>query len=383
MRINHLCCLIYLILVACETKVTNQSSGTAVINMEQAFNKKEQFNLSRIARMVDYIPLESKEECLIDAALRVFLSKDYIITIAARQMVLFDRHTGKFVREIGHFGKDPSGYGYTLFVMPYDEQKEVLYAGGWNTHSYYGYSFDNKLIKKINASPNTDSFARLNDSINVAYIKNYSGEEEKKLVLFNEENSCVKYFPNYSKFEINTKDVVSWGIEGSFYRFNNSLYFYELFNDTIFEVSEDKLAPRYILNKGKYAPPYEKKMSVEFMDKEAIHYFLMRNVYESQNNVFFSFRYENSEHLGLYSKLDQKTYMFDSGLGNDLDNFVPFYPKSIYQNRYLTGSVEASEILEWFKNNPELAKKLPANLQKLRDMKETDNPVIMIAELKE
>lgn len=381
MRIMHLCSFICLILVACGTKDINQDSGTAVINIEQAFNKKEQFNLSRIAKTVDYIPLESKEECLIGAALRVFLSKDYVITIAAKQMFLFDRHTGKFVREIGHFGKDPGGYRYTLFVMPYDEQKEILYAAGGNIHSCNGYSFDNKLIKKIQAPPNTDSFARLNDSLNVACIKNYTGEEEKKLVLFNEENSCVRYFPNYSRFEKKTNDVVSWGIEGSFYRFKNSLYFYELFNDTIFEVSVDKLAPRYILNKGKYAPPYEKQMSVEFMDKDANHFFLMRNVYESQNNVFFSFRYENSEHSGLYSKLDQKTYILDNGLGNDLDNFVPFYPKSIYQNRYLIGSIEASEILGWFKNNPELAKKLPANLQKLRDMKDTDNPVIMIAEL--
>lgn len=372
-----------MILVACGTKDTNQKSGTVVINIEQAFNNKVQFNLSCIAKMVDYIPLESKEDCLISAGLRMYLSKDYIITIAHRQMFLFDRHTGKFIKEIGHFGKDPGGYRYTLFVMPYDEQKEILYAGGGNSHSYNGYSFDNKLIKIMNTPPNSDSFARLNDSLNVACIKNFSGEEEKKLVLFNDENSCVKYFPNYSRFKINTNDVVSWGIEGSFYRFNNSLYFYELFNDTIFEVAEDKLAPRYILNKGKYAPPYEKQMSGDFMEKEANHYFLMRNVYESQNNVFFSFRYENSEHSGLYSKLDQKTYMLDNGLGNDLDYFVPFYPKSIYQNRYLTSFVEASAILEWFNNNPELAKKLPLNLQKLRNMRETDNPVIMIAELKE
>jgi len=45
--------------------------------------------------------------------------------------------------------------------------------------------------------------------------------------------------------------------------------------------------------------------------------------------------------------------------------------------------IDAFEIVNWFSNNPDKAAKLPSHLQKLRNIKETDNPVIMIAKLKE
>ncbi len=372
-----------LVFVCCRPQVKNiNNKELNVINIYDGYSHKTEINLSQIADHVEYIQLESKRECLINEALRLFLSKEYIITMAFKQIYVFDRRSGKFIREIGHYGKDPNGFRNTLFVMPYNEQKETVYAKGWDSQIYYEYSLSNELINSIRTPLNSYSFCCLNDSVSVAYIKNYSGEETRKLVTFNKSNSSIHIFSNYSKFK-KTNDVALWMGHGWFYKFDKDLFFFELFNDTIFQVFEDKLIPKYCFKMGKYSPPYEKQASAKFMREEANNFFLVRNIFESSNNIFFSIDYQHDQYAGFYNKNNNKVSISTNrGFFNDLDNFIPFSPKSIYNNDYLIGFTEANEILEWFLKNPELAAKLPANLQKFKNLKETDNPIVMIAKIK-
>jgi hypothetical protein len=319
---------------------------------------------------------------MVGGALRVFISNEYIITMAFRQIYVFDRLTGKFIHEIGHYGKDPNGYRNTLFVMPFDEKKKTVYVKGWESQSYYVYSLTNKLINIIDGPFDSNSFCYLNDSVNVAYIKNYSGDEDRKLVTFNKSNPGIHIFHNYLKFK-KTNEITTWMGHGWFYKFEENLFFFELFNDTIFQIFENKLVPKYLLKMGKYSPPYEKQASVKFMREEADNFFFVRNILESNNNIFFSIDYGLNQYGGFFCKESNKTFI-SSGKGffNDLDNFIPFSPKSVYNNDYLVGFAEAHEILTWFEKNPDIVSKLPTNLQKYRNLKLTDNPIVMIAKLK-
>lgn len=379
---NHKYCLIYLFLVCCSPQNTANYKDTNVIDLYDAFSRREKINLSQIADNVEYIQLESKRECMVGGALRVFISNEYIITMAFRQIYVFERLTGKFIREIGHYGKDPNGYRNTMFVMPYDEKKKTVYAQGWEPQSYYEYSLTNKLINIINAPFDSNSFCYLNDSVNVAYFKNYSGDENRKLVTFSKSNPGIHIFHNYLKFK-KTNEVTVWMGHGWFYKFDENLFFFELFNDTIFQIFENKLVPKYLLKMGKYSPPYEKQASVKFMREEADNFFFVRNILESSNNIFFSIDYGLNQYGGFFNKENNKTFI-SSGKGffNDLDNFIPFGPKSVYNNNYLVGFAEANEILTWFEKNPDIVSKLPTNLQKFRNLKLNDNPVVMIAKLK-
>ena len=71
------------------------------------------------------------------------------------------------------------------------------------------------------------------------------------------------------------------------------------------------------------------------------------------------------------------------GFENDIDNFIPFQFYSINNSGELVGFQEAYIVKKWFDENPDKAAKLPPNLQKLKNIKETDNPIVMIAKLKE
>jgi hypothetical protein len=59
------------------------------------------------------------------------------------------------------------------------------------------------------------------------------------------------------------------------------------------------------------------------------------------------------------------------------------YDRSSTGNNELVGYLEPYKIRQWIAENPGKAAKLPSYLQKLRTIKETDNPVVMIAKLKD
>ncbi|MCF6357374.1 MAG: hypothetical protein L3J54_06150 [Draconibacterium sp.] len=72
-----------------------------------------------------------------------------------------------------------------------------------------------------------------------------------------------------------------------------------------------------------------------------------------------------------------------NGFENDIDGFMPFYPTSISNRDELIGILEPYKIRQWIDENPDKAARLPPHLQKFRNIKDTDNPVLMLVKLKE
>ncbi len=69
-----------------------------------------------------------------------------------------------------------------------------------------------------------------------------------------------------------------------------------------------------------------------------------------------------------------------SGFKNDIDGFMQFCPLSVNNNtKELVGSLRSKEILEWFEQNPDLAKKIPPDLRCFENISYADNPIVVIA----
>ena len=56
---------------------------------------------------VEYIPLESTKETMFATNTNIFVSEKDIVVIDNRQILLFDRKTGKFKRTVSHIGQGP------------------------------------------------------------------------------------------------------------------------------------------------------------------------------------------------------------------------------------------------------------------------------------
>lgn len=385
---------ILLIVIACKDEKNNTSIEK--IDLVSAYENKQSVNLSELAEQVEYIPLKAPDNIKVSSGTTVFADDNYLVVISFRQQFIFNRKTGEFIREIGEYGRGPYGYRNTRSNLVYNEKKKTLYTKG-NKGEIIEYSIKGNVTNKFMEpeSISFKSFGWLNDSVYTASVSNLSGNQKEKIVVFSGKNKEIYIIPNYNFFENNPDRLFSKGeTEGWFYRFDNRLFFKEGFNDTIFEFKDLSLFPKYSFFSAENQVPAEQR---DFIKKEDwANYHWITKVFESDKFLFFSLTFNNEVRHAIFDKKKKIAKIADSenieinyyskpkyGFINDIDNFIQFAPHYMNNNNEIVTSVDAFELVNWFMENPEKAKQLPAHLQKLNDINETDNPVVMIAKLKE
>jgi hypothetical protein len=367
------------ITVSCNSKNENLYE---IINIREAFENKKSININDIATTFEYIELETKDECLTGTRLAVYSNDQYLIAIDRDKILLFDRKDGRFIREIGHKGNGPGEYLRTYNVMAFDEGMNIVYAG--RNKKRYAYSLDGQLKDTLSIPELVSEIGNIDDNIFAAFKPDYQGGEKVRIVLFNHTDSLMKTFPNYLSSP-KTSSIFVWNPNSWFYKLDKQLYFYQLFNDTVFHVGTNSLTPKYVLNMGPYSPPYEMKTSPEF---EPAKYFMMRTIQESSKYLFCSFNFNMKNYTAIFDKNKRTTvvndYSPESGLGfiNNINDFVPLEFSSINEKDELICTMNALKIKQWFDLNPGKISQLPEYLKNLKDIQETNNPVIIIAKLK-
>jgi hypothetical protein len=384
--------------MSCSDKEEKQQNTIYEVNIGQAIQEKQEVQTSEfIDGNIEYVLLDSKKEYLLDQNARLYLNDGEIIAFTKKQIFVFSRKTGEFLLEIGHFGKDPGGYKKTVISFPYDEEKNIYYTSGWDQKSYYRYNSQGGFIDEIitNVVEREDDFGKnifaemvtsvapLNDSTFVGYVWNINGKQETKLIVFDAKHR-INTFPQNQSFEYdinkNGINVFSW--EGWFYKFNNQLNFFERFTDTLYSVAATELKPRFILKQADgLEAPYTKRYLPDF---DASKYFRIENLFETEKFLFFRIVYQKETYYGFYDKVEKTTKVSNNpeGFENKVDGFIPFKFYSANKHNEIIGWRDAFEVKLWFNENPEKAAKLPLHLQKLKNINESDNPVVMIAKLK-
>jgi len=388
--------IVFLLMAGCSS--TTPADGIITIDIEKAFYKNTDIFLSDFVEEIEYIPLETLRESVIGGYLRVFATDEYIVAIAFRQNYLFDRKTGKFIREIGRFGDGPNEYLATRVITPFDEDKMTILCYK-NRNLELEYDLEGNIVRRIVNSVGGGDPVPLGENLFVVYKKNYLGNEPDKLVVFDEKGNVHNRFPNYHSFIPSHRSSFANSV---FYKWKNNVFFFEDCVDTLFLVTKDKLIPRYHFHLGKYHPPYSQKQNLQWphgRDYRMISkYFHFHIINESERFLFFSIRHRTSKHhpnliclfFGFYDKASGVTKVSEvdhreiTPIINDIDGFAPLYPFlwSINQSDEFVAYMEAIDIEDWFAENPEKAKKLPEHLRKFSKLTSEDNPVVMIAKLK-
>ena len=105
--------LIFLLAVNCSTSennLENKEDGPIIIKLMEAFEGNEIQNISQFGSKIEYVQLETNSRSLIAGNAKVYVDDLYIRTVAFRQILLFERKSGRFIKELSHYGNDPSGY---------------------------------------------------------------------------------------------------------------------------------------------------------------------------------------------------------------------------------------------------------------------------------
>ncbi|MGV8137972.1 MAG: 6-bladed beta-propeller [Mangrovibacterium sp.] len=365
------------------------SLGQTKINIEKEIdNMKDSLPCSAFISEINYVPLQSGPNIMIDRNPEIVLIDQFIVVKTERDCLLFDRYSGNFIRKIGNYGKGPNEYRSTQgFINP---NLKTIYFIGWNS-DLLEFNFEGKFQVVIKIPDYKDDFKSPSFPTHytfwknevACYFSNMTGNEKKLIVLFNKNGEKLHTIPNknvYSdvNFSLTTKESI-------FYHFKQILFFKENYCDTVYEVSDGKFYPHMVFFTGKYLKPYESKWW-SINKKNQMSFITPFNIIESKSFVMFKFFFHDNLFLGLYNKKNQQFKTVDvNKLKDDVNCFVPFIPEaaSLSNDEECICFTDAYKVVQWFNDISRKTAKLPDDLQKLKSIKETDNPVIMIAKFRE
>jgi len=384
-------------------------SQVTVIDLEKHFSRQEEIPLSKFVDKIKYIPLETNPQALIgNLIVNYEVTSDYVIvrqsTTGKRQILLFSRETGKFIREIGNQGRGPGEFSMPGF-LPYNPIKKELYAlnysrdilvydlsGNYIDIIKVPYLPDPKMVKPTNVPELfTKSFLQfyeiLYPDIFVGYFQNFSGWENKKIILLTKER-VLKIFPNYLTWNRGKGDGFMYPPGGfaKFYKWDNKVNFLEIFCDTLYEVTKDRLIPRYYFDAGPYKAEYSKQVEVA---SKWYDYYFMSEIKENKNYIFIQFWLKREGYLGFIEKKNNNLTICKIGssgisaLIDDISCLMDVVPNHFAQNNEMVYIIQPFKLIHWLKENPEKAAQAKNKLPWLKNIDEFSNPIIAIAKCKD
>jgi hypothetical protein len=393
-------CLLFLFFPSAFGQSLNKSN-LVVLDLDKSFSKQEEVPLSKFLENIKFVPLETTAQSIIGRTPRYEVTDEYIIVRnynTPKQILMFDRKTGKFIREIGKYGRGPDEYLRFSFI-PYDPEKKVLYAVN-SLRQLVEYDLSGKIVEIIKTpdyvgsgeviqlSKHQMSFDIMMDNkVFIGYFINILGTENNKLALFTKD-AVLKVFPNYQALK-----TMSHGVMGlmddnhTFYRHDNKIYYLEVFSDTLFQLTSNSLIPRYYFKMGKYNVTWQINATVDHV--KLGDYFYMRDINENNNYLFIKILFKRNLYVGF---IDKKTNLItfcklngsgDSGFKDDLSGLMDVSPIDITENNEMIYVIQPIDLINWFKKNPKKAAEARKSFPWIKDIDEFSNPVIAIGRCKE
>ena len=404
------------LLMACSPSA---QTGEGQIDVLPALENLTELKVSQLGKNIRYVPLETTDSSLIGSGYRLQLLEDGILVSyvgrTEAHCYLFDRETGKFIREIGHKGEDPKGYsgskahvhpvtGHLYFarnpnkLMKYNQNGEflgeVVMPNGLPSGFYplltkegmlvyEGPAFNAKHQSQLyyldEAKGKTGDVAlpavQQSEELKVEGIQGisvwsgglgdygllgYNGLIEIKL----KDDIKEKYVINYPAL---------WQMEDGF-------RLHEAFSDTIYHVKGLTLEPYLAFNLGDRRHPVEERGKKDGNeDKLTITY-----VTESKDLIYFqcakNFYGEFQVYNGLYRKADETVVMnkVQESFTDDLTHFLPFAPMTNTPKGEFAGTLTIEQIQAWQEEHPDA--KLEGALAPLNNLDYDANPVVVIVE---
>ena len=168
--------------------------------------------------------------------------------------------------------------------------------------------------------------------------------------------------------------------EESIWRNKGNVFFKEVFVDTIFTLTGNKLVPSIVFNTGKYHLPVQDAINRNIFSEQI---FIS---YISENDKFIFFQCLKGLHAGttlyhgLYNKKTCETKLgeHDATIKDDLTHFMPFTPLGISTSGEFVSLVEAQDVMDWMRVYPEAVNN--EKLSFLKGFNSDMNPIVILIE---
>jgi len=364
--------------------------GQHVVNIDLTKAKHVKVEINKLYDRIEYVPLELSPKALIKIkSASYYLSEKYIIAMNFFVgAYLFDRKSGKFIREVSRFGSGPKEYTFRMInYYGFDEVNNILFADDWS--KWKGFNINTNevatIIKKPtykNKKKNLTIYSpwRLGKDKYASFVNNMTGNDPVKLVIYNKDGVVLKSYSNDKHYkDVNNERPFDYGI---FYNYKNVTYFKESgYNSPVYSVSEKGMFPHIIFNLGNKEPSYLNREEKNFNKDK----FFIDFVHETDSYVLFNYYIlpdyysQRIYYTGYFDKNNKQTYICDNGKENSgyyKSNLPPMLPRYITSKGEVMFIIDPSELIEYRDKERKTDNKIQPLLATI---KEDDNPIVVIA----
>ena len=348
---------------------------------------------------VNYIPLETKEQCLIsdinltsytDFSINKIIPGDGYYIIKNGDKVFKFRDNGTFAANIGKIGRGPGEIDQIEDLDIDKENQNVYMVSGWQ-RKFYVYSLYGEFIRTFNVPSYVCDFRFFEDKI-LCFCGKNRGDNKDSFILIDKSGHILKSFPN--KYLFKSPSVYWFTHENIFYVFNKKLFIKELCSESVYSFENSGFKPHLVIDVGKKQVTPKVRSECDLFKINA-NYIQPKNLLEFGNFVYYAYvdKYVQGD-VRIYgfigSKKDNYQALFNLGEGitNDLDGGPNVLPLTTKDDNTIVSLIDAIDLKnhvasEAFKKSKSLYPEKKKELEKLANsLKETDNPVLVLVSLK-
>jgi hypothetical protein len=343
--------------------------------------------LSDIADEIKYIQLDNSFPHGEIYTYKILDSSIYISTKDIGIMEL--TRDGKFLRTFGAPGRGPGEYHY-FWQFDVDPYSKSVYLLDYNVIKVY--SKTGQFLRSIQLNGiDQEYFHDLWYYNSKLLISNYivRGNSKYSWLVLDTTGIIVK-----KKYNPVPAFITNMESNGGNYLFNNNIYYWEIYNDTIYSISPDfSYKASFLFSPGDYRWPKNPISTNNFRTE-------IRKFYRI-NLIIETLKYRIVQVWGDYVLIDKESntsYKSESqkddkmgGFINDLDGGMLFQPRSYFTEKgreYLVAILKSSELITFIKSS-DYESNITKNTEQKRQfgkfvngLKETDNEIIMVVRLK-
>lgn len=377
-----------LFIISCSRQ--SKTVFTDVIDVTRLVKKEMQ--LSDLSETIKYIPLDNRVIVGdINDSKRIKIFDNNIFIWDYKKGLLRFSKDGKFINHIGTIGRGPSEYGqYSAFdINKNSREVYILEDKKFLVFNFDGDYIRNEVIKSDYYLYNIDFISP--GSLILATNNSY-GESPFNWICSDCFGNILNVKNNYIRFK--PPELSSLIPSMITYKFDDAVYYYEQYNDTIFKISNSEIKSAYIFlhDKTRFTP----EIFIRDGMRNLSSYYIPRNIIESSKYLIILFHINSKNKLTVLNKKNKNFFEIkgrkNNGIFNDIDggiNFLPLIYNEEENEEYLISVINAFEYKvhvtsDAFKNATPKYPEKKTELEKLANsLDENDNPVLMLVKLKE
>lgn len=350
-------------------------------------------NLSDFVEEIEYIRPEYPAS-LVDFILGMSINEDYLL-LEVRDGLLCYTREGKFIREIGKKGHGPAEH---LGIRSSALFNDCVAINSNYNRKILWYDTNGNYLKQSAVSNNVFKINILDTNRIVIHLQHGipMGDPDLFVVGILDNNGDTiqlrKADPYYP--EGLTTSPVIW-------EYNGTVRVLTCINDTVYSISENEITPAFVVNFGKQKVSQEAFADMRLLEEERWKYITNLTFYETTQNLFAMFQYNNNRWIAVYDKSAAKISAWSvkpknvnkygivegGGWVNDIDGGIsPTYFHSV-SGGYFALQVQPEELKNQFNDNKKaIIVRNPQKHEKLEkiinSLSEDENPIIVLYKLK-